>query len=226
MNQHEATSLNGFPLSSHQRRLWLRQDRALLCVQTMVLVEGHCDPALLKAALRRIVGEHEMLRTTFQAVPGMKMPLQVACGEPEFSWQECHIDGEKALNGVCAQERQREFQFESGPVLRAIFAPMGEKSGYLVLTLSALCGDPGTLNNIVRELAEQYKAAEAAPAEILQYAQFSEWHHSLLDENDAPAGREYWREAVKESAQQLLRFPFEPSRIEKSGRATGTVRLV
>jgi amino acid adenylation domain-containing protein len=225
MNQQEATSLNGFPLSSHQRRLWLRQDRALLCVQTVVLVEGHYDPALLKAALRRIVEEHEILRTTFQAVPGMKMPLQVACGEPKFSWQECHIDGEKALNGVYSQERQREFQLESGPVLRAVFAPMGEKSSYLVLTLSALCGDPGTLTNIVRELAEQYKAAEAAPAEILQYAQFSEWHHSLLEENDAPAGREYWREAAKESAQQLLRFPFEPSRIEKKGRATETVRL-
>lgn len=226
MNQQETTSLNGFPLSSHQRRLWLRQDRALLCVQTMVLVEGHYDPALLKAALRRIVEEHEILRTTFQAVPGMKMPLQVACGKPEFSWQECHVDGEKALNGVCVQERQREFQLEIGPVLRAVLAPMGEKSGYLVLTLSALCGDPDTLNNLVRELAEQYNAAEAAPAEILQYAQFSEWHHSLLDENDALAGREYWREAAKESAQQLLKFPFEPSQIEKKGRATETVRLV
>lgn len=226
MNQQETTSLNGFPLSSHQRRLWLRQDRALLCVQTMVLVEGHYDPALLKAALRRIVEEHEILRTTFQAVPGMKMPLQVACGKPEFSWQECHVDGEKALNGVCVQERQREFQLEIGPVLRAVLAPRGEKSGYLVLTLSALCGDPDTLNNLVRELAEQYNAAEAAPAEILQYAQFSEWHHSLLDENDAPAGREYWREAAKESAQQLLKFPFEPSQIEKKGRATETVRLV
>ena len=103
---------------------------------------------------------------------------------------------------------------------------MGEKSCYLVLTLSALCGDPGTLNNLVRELAVQYNAAEAERAEILQYAQFSEWHHSLLDENDAPAGREYWCEAAKESAQQILRFPFEPSRIEKKGRATETVRLV
>ena len=226
MSQQETVSLNGFPLSSHQRRLWLRQDRALLCAQIVVLVEGHYDPALLKAALRRIVEEHEILRTTFQVVPGMKMPLQVACGEPEFLWQECHIDGEKALNGVCAEERQREFQLESGPSFRAFFASTGEKSCYLVLTLSALCGDPGTLTNIVRELAEKYKAAEAAPAEILQYAQFSEWHHSLLDENDAPTGREYWCEAAKKSAQQLLRFPFEPNRIEKKGRATETVRLV
>ncbi|HET8890735.1 MAG TPA: amino acid adenylation domain-containing protein [Candidatus Angelobacter sp.] len=226
MNQQGTTSLNGFPLSSHQRRLWLRQDRALLCAQTVVLVEGHYDPALLKAALRRIVEEHEILRTTFQAVPGMKMSLQVACDGPEFFWQECHIDGEKALHGVCAQERQREFQLESGLALRAVLATMGEKSCYLVLTLSALCGDPGTLNNLVRELAEQYNAAEAERGEILQYAQFSEWHHSLLDENDAPAGREYWCEAAKGSAQQLLRFPFEPSRIEKKGRATEIVSLV
>ncbi|HEY2170847.1 MAG TPA: amino acid adenylation domain-containing protein [Candidatus Angelobacter sp.] len=225
MNQPEAASLNGFPLSSHQRRLWLRQDRALLCAQTVVLVEGHCDPKLLKAALHRIVEEHEILRTTFQVVPGMKMPLQVACDGPEFLWQECHIDGDKALNGVCAEERQREFQLESGPVLRAFCAATIEKSCYLVLTLSALCGDPGTLNNLVRELAEQYNVEETAPAEILQYVQFSEWHHSLLDEEDAPSGREYWREAAKESSQRLFRFPFEPSRIEKKGRATEIVRL-
>lgn len=226
MNQQETTPLNGFPLSSHQRRLWLRQDRSALCAQTVVLVEGHYDPALLKAALRRIVDEHEILRTTFQAVAGMKMPLQVVCDEPEFFLQECHIDGEKALHGVCIEERQREFQLESGPVFRAFFASTGEKSCYVVLTLSALCGDPGTLTNIVRDLAEKYKAAESAPAEILQYAQFSEWHHSLLDENDAPAGREYWCEAAKKSAQQILRFPFEPGRIEKKGRATETIRLL
>lgn len=225
MNQPETASLNGFPLSSNQRRLWLRRDRALLCAQAVVLVEGQYDAGLLKAALRRIVERHDILRTTFQTVPGMKMPLQVASDEPGFFWKECHIDGEKALACVCAQERQHEFQLETGPVLRALFAPTGDKSCYLLLTLSALCGDPGTLNNLVRELAEQYNAAKAVPAEILQYAQFSEWHHSLLDEDDAPAGREYWREAAKQSSEQLLRFVFEPSRIEKKGRATETVHL-
>ena len=225
MNQTGATSLNGFPLSSHQRRLWQRQDRALLCTQAVVLVEGDYDPGLLKAALRRIGEEHEILRTTFQAVPGMKMPLQVASDEAWFSWKECRIDGEKALNGLCAEERQLEFQLETGPVLRAVLAPTGEKTCYLVLTLSALCGDPGTLTNLVRELAVQYNDAEAERTEILQYAQFSEWHHSLLDEDDAPLGREFWVETAKESAQHFLRFPSEPSRIEKNGRATETVRL-
>jgi len=225
MNQPETASLNGFPLSPNQRRLWPRQDRALLCVQAVVLVEGHYDPALLKTALSRIVEEHEILRTTFQAVPGMKMPLQVANNEAGFSWKERHIDGEKALAGICAEERQREFQLENGPVLRAVLVPMGEKSCYLVLTLPALCGDPGTLTNLVRELAVQYNAAEGEQPEILQYAQFSEWHHSLLDEDDAPSAREYWRAAAKESARHSLRFPFEPSQIEKKGRATETVRL-
>jgi amino acid adenylation domain-containing protein len=225
MNQPETTSLNGFPLSSNQRRLWLRPDRALLCAQAVVLVEGDYDPVLLKASLRRIVEKHEILRTTFQAVPGMKMPLQVAYNEPGFVWKECHIDGEEALNGVCAEERHREFQLDNGPVLRTVLASIGEKACYLVLTLSALCGDPGTLTNLVRELAEQYNVAGTGPAEILQYAQFSEWHHSLLAEDDAPSGREYWHETAKESAQHFLRFPFEPSRIEKKVRATETVHL-
>ena len=226
MTQPETASLNGFPLSSNQRRLWLREDRGLLCTQAVVLVESHYDPGALKAALRRIVERHEILRTTFQTVPGMKMPLQVASDEPEFAWKECHIGDDESLAAVSAQERRHEFQLETGPVLRAVLAPKGEKSAYLVLTLSAMCGDPGTLTNLAGELAEQYNIGEAERAEVLQYAQFSEWHHSLLDDDDAPSAREYWREAAKESTRLLLRFPFEPSRIEKKGRATETVHLL
>jgi amino acid adenylation domain-containing protein len=225
MNRTETTVLNGFPLSSHQRRTWLRQGRALLCSQVIVHVEGHYDSGLLETALRRIVENHEILRTTFQTVPGMKMPLQVACGEPAFLWEECHVDGAKALDGLCTQERQHEFQLESGPGLHCLFVPAGEKSCDLVFTLAALCGDAGTLNNLVRELSQQYNVANAPQKKTLQYAQFSEWHHSLLEEDDASSGREYWREAVKESTQQILKFPFETSRIEKPGSATETVRV-
>ncbi len=217
--------LNGFPLSSHQRRVWLRQDREFCCVQGVVHIEGNYDHGLLEAALRRIVENHEILRTTFQTVPGMKMPLQVACGEPVFMWKECHVGGTHSLSDMCMQEQQREFQLKNGPSLRCLFVPGGERSCDLVLTLSALCGDAGTLNTLVRELSQQYSVTNPPQPETLQYAQFSEWHHSLLEEEDASSAREYWREAARASTQQALRFPFEPNRIGKQGRAAETVRV-
>src|SRR5437763_10418018 len=226
MSHSETISVNGYPLSSHQRRLWLRPDHPALCSQIVVLVEGRCESNLTRAAMRRIVDRHEVLRTTFHDVPSMKMPLQVPGGVREFSWEEFHIDGEKALDGLCAQERKREFELEHGPVLRVLFVPVRENSFYLVFTVSALCGDPGTLQNLVRELADEYGASEPQDSEVVQYVQFSEWHHSLLQEEDAPEGCEYWREqARKQAAQGLLRFPFEPGRIENSGTATETLRI-
>lgn len=225
MNQPNAESSNFFPLSSQQKRLWSRQDRALLCSQTLVLVEGPRDAELLHAALHRIVGRYEILRTKFQAVPGMKMPFQAISEESDFSWDECRIEGEEALHDVCAKERLREFQLGSGPVLHAVFVPGEETSCYLVLTLSALCGDLSTLNLLVRELAQEYGSTTTEPAEILQYAQFSEWHHSLLDEEDASSGRDYWRERAKHCAQEPLRFPFEPARMERRANPIEALRL-
>jgi amino acid adenylation domain-containing protein len=223
MNQMQNGVLSGFPLSSHQRRVWLQQQGAgVLCSQVVVSVQGHLDGRLMKAALRRIVARHDILRTTFHVVEGVKMPLQVVTTEPAFSWEESAVnaDDEDALTAICAGERRREFDLENGPNLRLLFLPVRDHASFLVITLPSLCADVGTLNNMVREFAVEYRSQSnlQSSSEPVQYVQFSEWHHSLFEDEDAKPGREYWSQQAKQNTHGDLRFPFESGRAEQNGK--------
>lgn len=70
----------GYRLSPQQRQLWLQQQlgsELYYYAQCGVLVEGGPDARLLKRSLKRVIGEHESLRTVFHTLPGMRFPAQV-----------------------------------------------------------------------------------------------------------------------------------------------------
>lgn len=213
MNSLQHGVLSGFPLSSHQRRVWLqRQGRGVACSQGVFSIEGAVDARLVKAAVQRIIARHDILRTTFHLLEGVKMPLQVVTPDSSFTWQQVSIDGLAALEGILTDERRREFDLENGPNLRILFLTLHHQLSFLVITLPTLCADLGTLNNMVREFTGDYAAehSQASDDGPVQYAQFSEWHHSLLeDDEDAASGREYWGQLARQAAHVDLRFPFE-----------------
>src|SRR5262249_33450403 len=55
---------------------------------------------------------------------------------------------------------------------------------------------------------------ETPSGELMQYAQFSEWQNELLEDEDAEAGREFWRKQTL-SAPPAVELPFE---IEGAGQ--------
>jgi hypothetical protein len=71
-------SIQGFRLSPQQRHLWLLQrcqDTLPYRAQCAALIEGNLHIARLRAAIGRVAGRHEILRTTFRCLPGMLVPL-------------------------------------------------------------------------------------------------------------------------------------------------------
>ncbi|MEM9157380.1 MAG: condensation domain-containing protein, partial [Cyanobacteria bacterium P01_F01_bin.33] len=78
--QTQATSIQGFRLSPQQKQLWLQQaggDARAYAAIASVRANGIPDVQKLEVALQQLVERHEILRTTFQALPGMEIPLQV-----------------------------------------------------------------------------------------------------------------------------------------------------
>src|SRR5581483_1970890 len=72
--------IEGFQLSPQQRHLWtLLQGKwdHPYCIQSRVSIEGPLQRAALEAAVQQVVARHEILRTTFQQVGGMSLPVQV-----------------------------------------------------------------------------------------------------------------------------------------------------
>ena len=97
------------------------------------------------------------------------------------------------IDELAGAERNASFDLESGPLLRACLVTAGSRR-HLLVTMPSLCSDARGLDNLVSEVARAYAAPAEASDELLQYAQFSEWQHELLDDEDAEQARQYWRE--------------------------------
>src|SRR5262245_7341687 len=84
----------GFQLSPQQRRLWQLQRDNGSCyrfLSVLKLSEG-VDVAALKATLTKIVSRHEILRTIFRPIPGLKDAVQIVSDAYEFSLDEIVLE--------------------------------------------------------------------------------------------------------------------------------------
>ncbi len=219
----EQEAIEGYRLSPQQEYLWrlCQQHPDAYRTQCALRFEGELDQNLLREVLAQVVEQHEILRTGFRSIPGMNLPLQVILEQGTWSWREVDLhelaEQEQAsqLAALERSESQRAFNHEQGEVLSACLARLAPARHVLLLNISPLCADSWALQNLLRELGRRYTArlsgAEAASAEValeaVQYADFSEWQHELLNTEDS-AGRDFWRKQNL-SNMPVLKLPLE-----------------
>jgi amino acid adenylation domain-containing protein len=215
--------INGFRLSPQQRRLWLLQQGSIAYrSQSAILIEGGLRPEVLKEAVYRIVKRHDILRTTFHSLPGMKLPIQVVAEESSPSslplWQEDDLSDWSApeqaekIEELFREDRCCPFDFGQDRLLRAYLLRLSAERQLLFLSLPSICADYRTLKNLALEIGRFYEAClmdELLTGEPIQYAQFSEWQNELLEDEDAEAGREFWRKQTLSGPAVALPFESE-----------------
>src|SRR5690242_5352040 len=94
--------INGFRISPQQKRLWTLQQLEQgqpYRVQCAVLIEGSLDKNILNLTLQNVVNKYEILRTTFQCLPGMTIPLQVIADSSTLAIYD------HDLTGFCSADR-------------------------------------------------------------------------------------------------------------------------
>jgi natural product biosynthesis luciferase-like monooxygenase protein/amino acid adenylation domain-containing protein/non-ribosomal peptide synthase protein (TIGR01720 family)/FkbM family methyltransferase len=205
--QSPATSgLVGFRLSPQQRHVWelLRSGSGrALRVSCAVAIEGDLDGGLLRAAVEAAVERHEILRTLFQCLPGLREPLQVIAAGGGVRWFEHDLTGlgeavrdevlEPFLSGG-----EAAFDLEHGPLLEASLVRFGPARHALVLALPALCCDAAGLLSLVAAIRRGYAAMlrrEPLTGEVVQYADVSEIFNHLLESEETEEGRAHWSRA-------------------------------
>ncbi|HEV7505793.1 MAG TPA: amino acid adenylation domain-containing protein [Thermoanaerobaculia bacterium] len=213
-------------LSLQQRRVWLQQRSGeAFHGQIALKIEGDLDSGRLREALRAIVRRHEILRTVFRRLPGMKVSTQSVLAELEPAWREVEL-GDDEIERFLGAERSAPFDLAAGPLLRATLARTGDKRHVLAVGLPALCADAKTLANLMRELAAAY-AGEPLDEESLQYAQFTEWQSSLLDDRneDTERGLAFWNRN-QGRAEDLPNLPLTRGRTGRETAEAVPVSLV
>jgi amino acid adenylation domain-containing protein len=200
--------IEGFELSPQQKHLWRLQYsspnlpyRARCTVQ----IKGKIEPNTLKAAIEQVISSHEILRTTFNCVPGMILPLQVIAPDCTFNFSEydyTRIELEAQLNQMellWNEYNQFPFDFSQNLLFHCALVTLSEKESVLLLNLPALYVDIKGLDNLVLKISNSYSAClkgEQLFDEILQYADISEWQNQLLndEEQELILAKGYWRE--------------------------------
>jgi amino acid adenylation domain-containing protein/non-ribosomal peptide synthase protein (TIGR01720 family)/FkbM family methyltransferase len=222
----QADVVEGFLLSPQQERLWLQGNgpNPVYRAQCAFSIEGALDVEALIQALADTVGRHEILRTNFQFLPGMSVPLQIISDEAKSMIR--HHD----LSDLGPQERQDRFEaifaeagaaacdLPHGSLLDTALVTVAAGSYILLVNLPSLCADRISLDLLLGEIVRGYEAIVGnvgnveEPGPPVQYAAASQWLNDLLDSPHSEAGIDFWRDQ-KALDLPAARLPFskEPS---------------
>src|SRR6185312_1338898 len=210
--------VEGFMLSPQQRRLWSLERgsfRSPYRTVGVLTADGPLDRGALAAALAAVAGRHEILRTRFQCLADMTIPLQVIAEQPACELIEHNLAGLPAVGqelrvaALFDGELEAGFDLARGPLLRAQLAILAGERHALVLSLPSLCADMVGLFNLAREIVRAY-GGPGEEDEPIQYADLAQWQSELLDDEETRPGREFW--AAQDLSALAVRLPGEPAR--------------
>src|SRR5436309_2146484 len=121
----QTPTLKGFRLSLQQARLWpMQREIQLYRSQCAVLLEGPLDVELFSKACHEVIERHAILRTVFQRLPGMDVPIQVVSSSASVSYRQSSLEKldsleqSARLDTLFQQLLDEPFDFAHGPLAR------------------------------------------------------------------------------------------------------------
>ncbi len=197
------------PLSFAQERLWvlyqMEPDSAYYNIPFGLRLSGVLDVAALEASLTTILERHEVLRAIFPMVNGqpayrylphqpMRLPITDLSGLPEAQRQA-------GMQHLAADEAQRHFKLESGPLLRAQLIKMSDIEHVLLLTVHHIVADGISYSVFMRELNALYAAHRACkpsplPGLPFQFADFAHWQRNWMQGEVLEKQLAYWQQRL------------------------------
>ncbi|MER5889422.1 non-ribosomal peptide synthase/polyketide synthase [Streptomyces sp. NPDC001941] len=223
------------PLSFAQRRLWfiaqLEGPSAAYNIRVAQRLTGPVDPAVLDAALRDVIGRHEILRTVYGVTDGEPHQRVLSAADTGFRLATATVDAGD-LDREIAAAAARPYDLTSEIPVRAWLFTTAPEAHVLVMTVHHIAGDGWSMGPLGRDLSAAYAARldGAAPdwqPLPVQYADYTLWQRELLGDPGDPDSLfsrqvTHWRDALA-GVPEELELPYDRSRPAVLGHRSHTV---
>ncbi len=224
-------SMQSFPASYHQERLWFIDDfengtlypaaPVYHNLPVVLRINGRLDEAKAKRALGVLIGRHEALRTMIRMED--EQVLQCIATEAPLHWERLdrhELSAEDAVVRELSYELiHKPFRIGEETLFRAGLIEL-KTASILVLTAHHLMADRRSMQLLLEEFITVYQAdgQPVLPDPALQYADFSAWQKSFSTET-IESLMFFWREKLHDIEPLIFHtdFPREQVHIYESG---------
>lgn len=215
------STVTGYRISPQQAAGWQqhqRQGRRDEAVWLHLELHQVPDEATLLQRLVILTAQEEILRTRLHVVPGMTLPVQVIEDLVTKSTDEIPLEL-MDWQGHAAEEQARLAEAlrthpEHDMPLRVWRVQIAESRWALLLKASASHLDLTSLS-----LVAQWLTSDSVAEDRLQYADYAEWKHSLLEDEPDNPGLAFWRQQRPEMTTPLLSGLENAASTQASGAA-------
>lgn len=183
-----------YPLSPSQRRLFvMTQFQPELTMYNMphsVVIEGPLDANRLQAAMNKLIGRHEALRTSFQFVENE--PVQVIHDHAEINIEIYPETLDEAEIRNAQRAFTRTFNLATPPLMRAALARLGTDRHVCFLDMHHIVSDGSSMAIFMKELMHYYEFGSELEPLSIQYADYSVWLNEQAASGHQDKLREFW----------------------------------
>ncbi|HVR11538.1 MAG TPA: amino acid adenylation domain-containing protein, partial [Thermoanaerobaculia bacterium] len=202
----------GVRLSYGQRALWFLQrllpQSSAYNLAIAGRIRGALDAGALRQAFQTLVDRHEILRTTFGDAGEEPLGRVHANVEVAFERHDASAWSPAALSRWLAEEGNRPFDLERGPLLRValLTRSLAEPAEQvMLLTVHHLIADFVSLGVLTRELGALLEPASAAAVQPAgaAFGDFVERERRLVSGAAGDLASSFWRQALAGAADDI-----------------------
>jgi amino acid adenylation domain-containing protein len=176
------------PLTPVQRRLWfietLQPGTARYNMPLALVVSGPLDEKRFARAFDTLIERHEALRTS--------VTWEGACAGPRASLEVEAVTDMSEAERRATELAQQPFNVEGGPLVRARLFRVSDTERLIAIVIHHLVCDGRSLQIIIEELCDIYRAGTTKPLPGFRYADYA-LHESRRDYGEGVA---FWAERL------------------------------